>query len=361
MRVLMTADTVGGVWSHALELAGGLRLAGVQTTLATLGPVPSAAQAEAARAVPDLQLVVGRYRLPWMEEPWDDVALAGRWLVQLAGEHEVDLIHLSEPVFAALRWPAPVVAVGHSCVLSWFEAVRGERAPARWDRYRAAMRCGLSQAHAVVAPSAAMLAALQRHYGVQGGRVVPNGRDATRYVPGTKEPVVLTAGRLWDPAKNLAALDAVAADLPWPVEAAGDATPPGQEASQTAEPRHLRRLGALGPRTMAAAYRRAAIYALPARYEPFGQTVLEAALAGCALVLGDIPSLRELWDGAALFVAPDDHRALLEALTELIAQPPRRARLGNRARVRGLTYSPARMTEGYLALYQELRSVACVS
>ncbi len=32
---------------------------------------------------------------------------------------------------------------------------------------------------------------------------------------------------------------------------------------------------------------------LPARYEPFGLSVLEAALSGCALVLGDIPSLRE--------------------------------------------------------------------
>ena len=32
----------------------------------------------------------------------------------------------------------------------------------------------------------------------------------------------------------------------------------------------------------------ASIYALPARYEPFGLSILEAALSGCALVLGDI-------------------------------------------------------------------------
>ena len=40
-----------------------------------------------------------------------------------------------------------------------------------------------------------------------------------------------------------------------------------------------------------------------ALYEPFGLAVLEAAQAGCALVLSDIPTFRELWDGAALFVA----------------------------------------------------------
>ena len=36
--------------------------------------------------------------------------------------------------------------------------------------------------------------------------------------------------------------------------------------------------------------------------------MLEAASAGCPLILGDIPTFRELWDGAAVFVAPDDAR-----------------------------------------------------
>ncbi len=63
----------------------------------------------------------------------------------------------------------------------------------------------------------------------------------------------------------------------------------------------------------------AAIFAHPARYEPFGLAVLEAAMAGCALVLGDIPTLRELWDGAAVFVAPGRPDRLGEALAALAA------------------------------------------
>ncbi len=54
-------------------------------------------------------------------------------------------------------------------------------------------------------------------------------------------------------------------------------------------------VGRLGPEEMREQYARAAIFAHPARYEPFGLSVLEAALSGCALVLGDISSLRELW------------------------------------------------------------------
>ncbi|MDP9034476.1 MAG: glycosyltransferase family 1 protein, partial [Myxococcota bacterium] len=36
-KVLMTADAVGGVWTYAVELAGELGRAGVETVLATMG------------------------------------------------------------------------------------------------------------------------------------------------------------------------------------------------------------------------------------------------------------------------------------------------------------------------------------
>jgi glycosyltransferase involved in cell wall biosynthesis len=98
-------------------------------------------------------------------------------------------------------------------------------------------------------------------------------------------------------------------------------------------------------------YARASIYALPARYEPFGLSVLEAASAGCALVLGDIPSLRENWDGAALFVPPDDHCALTAAINDLINDPRRRALLAQGAVTRASRFSLGRMVDEYAALY----------
>jgi len=93
---------------------------------------------------------------------------------------------------------------------------------------------------------------------------------------------------------------------------------------------------------------------LPARYEPFGLSVLEAAFSGCALVLGDIPSLRELWQDAAAFVDPDDDAALARAINQLIDRPDECAELAQRARVRAQPLTLARMAENYLGLYQTM-------
>jgi glycogen(starch) synthase len=98
----------------------------------------------------------------------------------------------------------------------------------------------------------------------------------------------------------------------------------------------------------------ASIYVLPARYEPFGLSILEAGLSGCALVLGDIPSLREHWDGAAVFVPPEDRSALRRAIQRLIERPARRAELGRLARARGRRFTVERMVDGYERLYDAL-------
>ena len=101
-------------------------------------------------------------------------------------------------------------------------------------------------------------------------------------------------------------------------------------------------------------YGGASIFALPARYEPFGLSVLEAALAGCALVLGDIPSLREVWGDAALYVPPEDHDALHAALQRLIADADLRERMAVRAHVRARRYSPEAMVRAYRRAYGDL-------
>lgn len=347
-HALLTTDTVGGVWTHTMELATALEAEGVSVIVAALGSEPSPEQMAEAE-LRELELHHRRCRLPWMPDPWGDVESAGRWLVALAGEAGVDVVHLSEPVFGALDWPAPTICVGHSCVLSWWESVLGEAAPATWERYRGAMRKGLAAASAVVAPSRAMLECLGRHYRVRGGHAIPNGRDPAGLTPGLKDAFVLTAGRLWDRGKNVSTLDAAAVGLPWPVYAAGESVSP--DGQQTSSFMALRPLGRLAPPQLAAWMSRASVFALPARYEPFGLSVLEAALAGCALVLGDIPSLRENWDGVAVFVPPDDADLLRLALTALIEDARLRQTLAMRARRRALGFSARRMALAYLDVY----------
>src|SRR4051812_33332264 len=99
----------------------------------------------------------------------------------------------------------------------------------------------------------------------------------------------------------------------------------------------------------------ASIYCLPARYEPFGLSALEAALSGCALVLGDIPSLRELWGDAALFVSPDSPAELTTSLLELISNPGMRQGLAAKAGAAAARYTPELMASRYLRVYQMLK------
>ncbi|MFN3649259.1 MAG: glycosyltransferase family 4 protein [Armatimonadota bacterium] len=352
MRILMTADTVGGVWTYALELAGALSTRGVEVVLATLGDRPSPSQREAAQRVPGLQLRKGAFRLEWMDDPWDDVDRSSEWLLELEAEVRPDVVHLCSFSHGSLPWTAPSLLVAHSCVLSWWEAVRGEAAPAEWETYRRRVAAGLRGADLVAAPTRAMLDAITRLYGsFPEGVVLPNGRAPEAFSPRQKEPFVLSAGRLWDDAKNLSALAAVAPKVGWPVHVAGSLEHPSGRTEPAAG---VECLGRLEPPVLAEQLARAAIYAHPARYEPFGLAVLEAAYSGCALVLGDIPSLREVWGDAATFVRPDDSEALLAALVRLIERPEERARMALRARARAFDYTAEAMADRYVETYRRL-------
>jgi glycogen(starch) synthase len=354
-RILMTADTVGGVWNYALELTRALSHDGVEVCLATMGPRPTSEQRAEAEQLENLRLFESGYKLEWMQDPWDDIDAAGKWLRGLEDRLQPDIVHLNGYCHGDLDWQARTVMVAHSCVLSWWRAVRGEAVPTEWDEYRRRVWRGLHAADVVVAPTRSMLDALSRNYGEVGdAHVIYNGRDGKDFAAGWKEPFVFAAGRLWDRAKNIGALDGVADRLRMPVFIAGDATEPAASWQQSRSDASHRFLGKLSQDEMRTFMANASIFAAPAKYEPFGLCILEAALSGCALVLGDIPSLRELWDGAALFVDPENDNALAEAIELIETQEWMRSELAWRARERAARYSTARMAEQYLHLYRAL-------
>jgi glycogen synthase len=354
-RVLMTADTVGGVWTYALELARALQTYDVEVLLAVMGPPLTTAQREEARQISNLDLFKSNYKLEWMPDCWPDVKRAGDWLLHLENRLQPDLVHLNGYAHAKLRWSSPTLVVGHSCVLSWWQAVRGDTPPSEWQRYKDEVKCGLRAADLVVAPSAAMLRALNTHYAfIENARVIPNGRDPEYFKPEAKRDFILSAGRLWDEAKNINCLAEIAPELPWPVFVAGDFQPPQQHPQNNHIRRQCRWLGSLSEAELRPWFGAAPVYALPALYEPFGYTPLEAALSGCALVLGDIESLREIWRDAAVFVEPNDRDALKSELRLLIKNEQYRRDMSQRARARALEFTSARMAQNYFAAYSEL-------
>jgi hypothetical protein len=203
-KVLMTADTVSGVWTYAVELARGLAGHGVEVALATMGDPLNDLQREKVDRIPHLKVFESAFKLEWMEDdPWRDVERAGDWLLGLEDRIDPDLIHLNGYAHGSLPWNAPRVMVGHSCLRSWWRAVKGEPAPELWERYTRAVTAGLAAADLVIAPSQAMLATLAENYGgLRHTRVILNGRDPKLFKPAAKEPFVFSAGRLWDEARN---------------------------------------------------------------------------------------------------------------------------------------------------------------
>jgi glycogen(starch) synthase len=355
LKILMTADTLGGVWTYALTLIKALESTGAVVALATMGALLTEAQHKQIKSLPQVKLYESAFKLEWMESPWEEVEAAGNWLLQINREFAPDLIHLNNLVHGHLNWGKPVVVVVHSCVLSWWQSVKQQEAPASWQTYREQVTRSLRAADVIVAPSRAMLEAAETQYGFfERKKVIVNGCDPALYCPGPKEPFVFSMGRVWDEAKNIKLLTEVAADLSWPVYVAGEGQHPAT--GEMLALRNIYFLGALTPTEVAGYLSRASIFTLPAKYEPFGLSALEAALSGCALVLGDIASQKEIWQQAATYVDPHIAEALKIALSCLIADEFMRPVMGLRARQAGLRYNVSQMAYEYDQIYRQLAS-----
>ncbi len=292
----MTADAAGGVWQYCVDLITSLVSNGAEVMLATMGPRPTAEQRQQLLSLPRLTSVESDYALEWMPDAWGDVDASGKWLLDLESDFDPDLIHLNGYAHATLPWSKPTLVMAHSCVYSWWRAIHGSAPGPEWAEYKKRVAGGLSSCDAIVSPSEWMARVLEDEYGIslEKIRTIHNFTRAQVSPASNKQPFVLAAGRLWDVAKNLELLDRIAPQLDWEVRIAGPGSP-GQAA---------RFLGALPHAELLDEMSAAGIFAHPALYEPFGLVVLEAARAGCCLVLSDIPSLRELWDGAAVFLDP---------------------------------------------------------
>jgi glycogen(starch) synthase len=342
MRILMTADTVGGVWTYAMELTRALPE--VDFVIATMGR--RATDSQRAELPRNAKLVESDFKLEWQDDPWRDVDAAGAWLLNLERVTSPDVVHLNGYAHGALPFRAPALVVAHSCVMSWWRAVKGEDAPAEWNTYRERVARGLRGARLVVAPSAWMLGALDEHYEFDTPtKLIYNGRTFTPATGFAHRASVFAAGRLWDEAKNLRAVVDAAPNIEWSVRLAGD----GGAASP-----NVTHLGHLGHEAIARAYGESAIYLFPALYEPFGLSILEAALSGCALILGDIQSLHEIWRDAAVFVPPRNPDSIARVTNEIIANHAFRLELAERARKRARKFTPGRMAYAYRETYAQL-------
>ena len=348
----MTTDTVGGVWNYSVQFAQQLREFGIEVVLATMGhPLRRDQRAEISHLF-NVALLESNYKLEWMDNPWNDIKQAGPWLLHLEEKFRPDVVHLNQFCFGTLPWKAPVVVVGHSCIRSWWNACRPDQpVDKKFHQYSEVVRAGLEAASCVVAPTKAMMRELLRCYQAKfrSYAVIPNGRSIRPRPDMAKEALIFCAGRIWDEAKNITSILRIADKLSWPVYVAGDGR--GMSLPNTPNFHYLGLLSSLETETW---MHRASIYVSPARYEPFALAVLEAALAKCALVLGDIDSLKENWQDAALFVHPEKTDHLLSAIQNFIEDRERLQDYAIRANEKAMLLTPQRMAFQYIRIYEAL-------
>lgn len=348
-RLLLTTDAVGGVWTYSLDLARALAAkADMVVFLAVLGPGPTAEQLDAAAAIPGVQLIVTDLPLDWTAHDAAAVRNAAQALADLARDCDAELVQLHAPALACADFGVPTVTVVHSCVATWWSAVREGPllADLAWRRDLAAE--GLRRSDLLIAPSRAFATAVAQTYGLRRTpHAVPNGRRSIAKEQTTIAPFVLTTGRLWDEGKNVRAFDAAAALSRLPFKAAGATTGPDGSVIGL---HHAEELGQLADAALADLLAARPIFVSAARYEPFGLSVLEAAQAGCPLILSDLPTFRELWDGAALFAdTPEEIAAAVARIAGGEAEA-----LGDKARARGSRFTPDATAAAMLAHYQQL-------
>ena len=349
----MTTDTVGGVWTYALELADALAEHDVEITLAAMGaPLSPDQRAALGRAARRAARSPSDYALEWMEDPWDDVERAGALAARDRGRGRARR-RAPERLRARrrCRGGAPVVVAGTPtcspggapCAASRAGrsgtatregvARRASRPPTSSSRRR--RRCSTSSS---------------RLYGPPCPRqVIPNGASRAACPLGAEGAA--RARRRAHVGRGEERRGA----RPGRAAAAVAGRRRGDRRGRTTA---CARSGPLGRAAMdAVAARRASIYAEPARYEPFGLAALEAARAGCALVLGDIPSLREVWGDAALYVAAATTTTRSSGRSARCVERPRAPATSTRPGPNGglARYSAARMAAAYVDAYRRVR------
>lgn len=359
MHVLVTADTVGGVWTYTRELACGLLNRGHRVTLVSFGRLPSPSQVSWMQHN-RLTFRPTSFPLEWMQDAQQGIIESARYLQHIIAESKPDVLHFSQYCYGALECGLPKLVVAHSDVVSWWNAVYASDPPSSaWmDWYRTIVSRGLRCADIVVAPSHWMLDTLCMHYPVPfNGCVIYNGRSPSLFRQSAeKQNRVLTVGRIWDEAKNIQLL--LAHQQRVPVTIAGAAEHPDKsQDTQT----HLSSQGSLticGEQDQAQLrqlYSICSTYVATSRYEPFGLAPVEAALSKCALIANDIPSFRELWGESALFFRRNDPDALTNAIATFAENPPLRRLYAEESYERARTrFTAHRMVDEYEDLYKLL-------
>jgi glycosyltransferase involved in cell wall biosynthesis len=191
-------------------------------------------------------------------------------------------------------------------------------------------------------------------------RVVPHGAYMSAPAARNEEKMILSVGAI-QLRKNTERLVEAFESLPndWSLVLAGAAS--GYGAAQILERikmspacDRIRVAGYVSTEELENLYARAAIFAFPSLDEGFGIPVLEAMANGVPVITSNRSALPEVAGDAAVLVDPLDADAISAALSDLIANPERRASLSQAGRARAALFPWRRALDETYAVYRAL-------
>ena len=341
-RILFTADPNGAGWMHTITLAGAMSRRGNDVLVASFGPEASP---ERMAEVGDAGVRLTRVEIPGPTTDPSFVASARAALEVLVKEWHPAIVQIDRCAFGDLDFDVPKVLM-----------IAADRT-ARISRGRGPARRGLLGADAVVSPTRALADEISRRFEyrrpisvIQPGLELGDKPVSLMPVRKARSGFVFY-GKTEEKADGfdvlLEALKRTRIDAPFRI---------GGEGARPPLPGWVPDLGWLDAEGRSAAFDKADVAVLPSRDDPFGLRSVEAGLSGCALVLSDLPSYRELWHGAAVLVPPDDADALGEAIRTLATDARKRDECQRLCRARALAgFSADRMVEEYLDVHRRIK------
>jgi glycosyltransferase involved in cell wall biosynthesis len=227
-------------------------------------------------------------------------------------------------------------------------------------RFAAQARDAAARAGLIIAVSAFTKTQVVQLLGVEASRVrvIHHGTRQLDYPDVPREKLILNVGAI-QKRKNIARLVEAfeSLDSEWRLMLAGSAGYGADEilARIDRSPARARIVvtGYITPKQLAAAYRRAAIFAFPSLDEGFGMPVLEAMAAGTPVITSTASALPEVAGDAALFAPAEDTDALSAALHNLTGNEELRRELARRGIDRARTFTWAKAVRETWQVYQE--------
>lgn len=226
--------------------------------------------------------------------------------------------------------------------------------------HQAAIQRATRKAHAIVVPTVAVAADLQRYApGPATVAVIGHGVPEVFRVPMDTHTAALRTGRLRLPETFVLAVGTVeprkgldvlikamsrrhAPDLPLVVvgpQGWGDVNLTDLAFEFGFPKNRLFAPGRIDDEDLSAVLRRAAVLAVPSRAEGFGLPVLEALAVGTPVVHTDVPALVEVAGGTGLSVPCDDANALAAALSHVVTDSAATAARVEQGRLRASAFT----------------------